>query len=57
MDELNPIAEREVLEILEQALEKPESDRRRWLAQKLKERELVGQRVEDLLAFAECHLL
>ncbi len=57
MDRLTPFAEREVLQILEEALEQPEERRKRWLTRKLKERELVGQRVEDLLAFAERRLL
>ncbi|WP_164089209.1 MULTISPECIES: hypothetical protein [Sphingomonadaceae] len=57
MDPLSPFAEREVLQILEEALEQPRADRKRWLIRKLKERELVGQRVEDLLAFAERRLL
>ncbi|WP_209346786.1 hypothetical protein [Pontixanthobacter sp. CEM42] len=56
-DPLKPYAEREVLQILEEALEQPEADRARWLTQKLKERELIGQRVEDLLSFAEQKLL
>ncbi|WP_299329110.1 hypothetical protein [Parasphingopyxis sp.] len=49
----NPTIEREVLKLLEEALEQPEDKRKTWLALKLKERELVGQRVEDLVAFAK----
>ena len=53
MTGLSPSAEREVLALLEEALDQPGDRRRQWLRQKLGEREEVGRHVERLLAFAE----
>lgn len=53
MTDLGPLAEREVLALLDEALKQPGNRRSRWLRQKLGEREAVGRRVERLLRIAE----
>lgn len=53
MSDLDPRAERELLELLDEALVLPRASRRSWLTRKLKERAQVGRKLEDLLALAE----
>ena len=53
MTKLDPNAERELLQLLEEALAQPQSTRREWLSRKLRERDQIGQKLEDLLVLAE----
>ncbi|MEO0870630.1 MAG: hypothetical protein AAFY19_01535 [Pseudomonadota bacterium] len=53
MAQLDPSAERECLGLLEDALSRPPAERRRWLVEKLEEREQVNRKLEDLLKLAE----
>lgn len=53
MTKLDPNAERELLELLEEALAQPQSIRREWLQRKLLQRHQVGRKLEDLIALAE----
>ncbi len=50
---LDPHAERELLELLEEALAQPVANRREWLKVKLKERNRIDRKLEDLIALAE----
>ncbi|WP_417612084.1 hypothetical protein [Parasphingorhabdus sp.] len=53
MTKLDPHAERELLELLEEALDQPLASRREWLKRKLRERDRVGRKLEDLIVLAE----
>lgn len=53
MKKLDPHAERELLELLEEALDQPLESRREWLKRKLHERDRVGRKLEDLIVLAE----
>ena len=53
MTKLDPHAERELLELLEEALDQPLANRREWLKRKLRERDRVGRKLEDLIVLAE----
>ncbi|MEM8696402.1 MAG: hypothetical protein AAGE05_10315 [Pseudomonadota bacterium] len=49
----DPVLEREVLDLLEEALNQPPSVRRDWLSKNLRQRIEIGGRVEQLLAIAD----
>lgn len=53
MPDLDARAERELLQLLEEALGQPRELRRAWLESKLKERAAVGRKLKDLIDLAE----
>lgn len=53
MSKLRSDAERELLDLLEEALDQPQSERKAWLERKLIERDLIGRKLEDLISLAE----
>ncbi|MEL7447196.1 MAG: hypothetical protein AAGK02_15535 [Pseudomonadota bacterium] len=53
MPRLDLNSERECLQLLEEALAQPPDQRRLWLERKLRERDQIERKLEDLLAIAE----
>ncbi len=51
--DVNMDMEREVLALLEEALNEPAESRRAWLERRLRQNLEIGSRVEDLLAVAD----